>query len=58
MQTLRQLQFLFQDSDQQVGADGRPELTLHRVGGGAKKSPDAQVLFDQLKNSSICQRRL
>jgi len=40
------MQPLFQDGDKQIDGDGRPDLGAHRVGRGAVKGFDAQMLFD------------
>jgi len=42
-------QFLFGDSDQQVGADGNPDLCFHRIGRVAVEGFDLQMLFDPLE---------
>ena len=49
METSRQLQFLFQDCDYQVRADGNPHLCLDGVGRIAEKALDPQILFDPLE---------
>jgi len=43
------LKLLFNDGNQHVGADSRPDLSLHGVLACAKKVLDAQVLFDPLE---------
>ena len=39
-------QFAFDDGHQHVRGDRGPDLSLHRVGRGAEKRFDAEVLFD------------
>ena len=39
-------EFLLDDCDQNVNADGYPDLSLYGIGTGAKKRLDSQVLFD------------
>lgn len=46
VQTPVELKFLLDDGDQDVDADGDPDLRLHSVRGGAVKRLDAQVLLD------------
>src|ERR1700730_6401603 len=41
-----ELEFLLDDRDQDVGADGNPDLGLHGVLGRAIKGFDAQMLLD------------
>ena len=43
------MKLLFNDGNQHVGADGRPDLSLHGVLACAEKVLDAQVLFDPLE---------
>ena len=40
------MQTFFQNSDEQIDGDGRPDLDAHRVGRGAVKGFDAQMLLD------------
>ena len=40
---------LLDDRHQHIDRDGDPDLSLHRVLGGAEKRLDAQVLFDPLE---------
>jgi hypothetical protein len=40
------MQTLFQDGDEQINGDGAPDLGAHRVGAGAIKGFDAQMLLD------------
>ena len=40
------MQTFFQNSDEQIDGDGGPDLGAHRVGRGAVKGFDAQMLFD------------
>ena len=40
------MQTLFQDGDEQINGDGAPDLGAHRVGAGAIKSFDPQMLLD------------
>ena len=40
------MQTFFQDGDEQINGDGAPDLSAHRVGAGAIKSFDAQMLLD------------
>jgi hypothetical protein len=40
------MQTVFQNRDEQVNGDGAPDLSAHRVGRGAVKGFDAQMLFD------------
>ena len=40
------MKLLFDDGNQHVGADSRPDLGLHSVLACAQKVLDAQVLFD------------
>jgi len=44
-----ELQFLLQDGDEHVNADGAPDLGLHRVRGGPVERIDPQVLLDPLE---------
>jgi len=41
-----QLELLVEDRDHQIGADGDPYLSLHRIGAGAVVVLDAQVTLD------------
>ena len=41
--------FFFENCHEDINADGNPDLRLHRVFAGAKKSFDAQILFDPLE---------
>ena len=41
-----ELEFLFDDGDQDVGADGNPDLSFHGVVGGPLKGLDTQMLLD------------
>ena len=43
------MKLLFNDGNQHVGADGRPDLSLHGVLACAEKVLDAQVLLDPLE---------
>ena len=45
-QTQLDFEFFLDNSYQNVNADGNPDLSLHRVFGGAKKCFDTKVLFD------------
>jgi hypothetical protein len=45
-QTQLDSQFLLDNRHQNINADGNPDLSLHRVPGGAEKCFDSQVLFD------------
>jgi hypothetical protein len=49
VQTLRQTVSFFQDRNQQVGADRRPDLDPNRVVGVTDKAADPQVLLDPAK---------
>ena len=49
VQALRQVELLFSDGHQKIGADGCPYLRTHRILTSAQKSSQAQVLFDPLK---------
>ena len=40
------MQTFFQNGDEQINGDGRPDLSAHRVGRGAVKGFDAQMLLD------------
>ena len=40
------MQTFFQNGDEQINGDGGPDLGAHRVGRGAVKSFDAQMLLD------------
>jgi hypothetical protein len=40
------MQTLFQDGDEEINGDGGPDLSAHRVGRGAVKGFDAQMLLD------------
>jgi len=40
------MQTFFQNGDEQIDGDGRPDLSAHRVGRGAVKGFDAQMLLD------------
>ncbi len=40
------MQTLFQNGDEQINGDGRPDLSAHRVWRGAVKGFDAQMLLD------------
>ena len=40
------MQTFFQNGDEQINGDGAPDLGAHRVGAGAVKGFDAQMLFD------------
>ena len=46
VEILWQIELLFQDGDQHINAHGDPDLCLHRVGRGAEKALDVQILFD------------
>ena len=54
---LRQVQPALGDGDQEIRADGRPDLHAHAVEGSAVKSAQAQVLFDPTKEQLDGQRR-
>ena len=43
---MRQLKTLLQDGNQDVGADGDPDLRLHGILAGAEKRLDPQMLLD------------
>ena len=43
---LPQVQPALGDGHEQIGADGRPDLHPHTVGGSAEETPEAQMLFD------------
>ena len=40
------METLFQDGDEQINGDGRPDLSAHSVGRGAVKGFDAERLFE------------
>lgn len=46
MEVVGQLVFLFGDGDQEVGADGRPDLGADRIGRAPQKVAQPQVLLD------------
>jgi len=46
VQTAGQIELLLGDGDEQVQADGSPDLGLDRVRRGAEKRLDAQMLLD------------
>jgi hypothetical protein len=48
-QTQFDLEFFLDDCDQNVNADGNPDLSLHSVLAGAKKCFDSKVLLDPLE---------
>ena len=43
------MQTFFQNGDEQINGDGAPDLGAHRVGAGAIKGFDAQMLLDPLE---------
>ena len=42
------MQTFFQNGDEQINGDGAPDLGAHRVGTGAIKGFDAQMLLDSI----------
>ena len=66
-QTQLDFEFFLDDCDQNVNADGYPDLSLYGIGTGAEERLDSQVLFDPfeknfyppavLVKSSNCQGR-
>jgi hypothetical protein len=49
VETLRQVQFLFEDHDHHVDAHSNPDLRLDSVGRRAEKALDPEILFDPLE---------
>ncbi len=49
MQTLAQFQLLADDGNQNVNADGNPNLSLHSIGRSPIEIANSQVLFDPLE---------
>ncbi len=45
-QTQLDFEFFLDDCDQNVNADGYPDLSLYGIGTGAEERLDSQVLFD------------
>ncbi len=45
-QTQLDFEFFLDDCDQNVNADGYPDLSLYGIGTGAEERLDSQILFD------------